>query len=426
MATSVSRDQNPFERRIEEEAALVASWESVIWRAFYRALVGGLASIDLHAFRDLLFRRHGTAAASMTTQSVQPTSGTLRRLVIPALAVVIAGMAVALTTVHWNEWEGDAAIQTTDDAYVRADTTRLSSRVAGQVLTVAVTDFQSVKSGDLLVQVDPADYQARVDQAEAVVAAADATLVNLGNQIELQYATIAQAQASRVSAEAIEVEARQEQDRQRALAQTDDGTRQRLEQATAAYSKAGADVQASRAIIAEKQHQLEVLFGNKKQRAAELEGARAELAAAKLNLGYTRIVAPFDGVVSERQVEPGDYVNIGSSLISVVPLPNVYVIANYKETQLTHVQPGQTVEIAVDTFPGQTLRGRVERISPASGAQFALLPPDNATGNFTKVVQRIPVRIAFDSGQPLLKRLLPGMSVVTHIHLDDARADGGR
>jgi membrane fusion protein, multidrug efflux system len=354
------------------------------------------------------------------------TSGFWARFTIPLLAVLVAGGFVALATVRWNAWTGNAVIQTTDDAYVRADLTRLSSRVAAQVLNVAVSDFQRVKAGDLLIQIDPADYQAQVDQAEAAVAAAQATLDNLSNQVELQYAMIAQAEANRLSAEAIEVEAREEQERQQSLSQTDAGTRQRLEQATAAYAKAQADVRASRAVIAAQRHQIDVLQGNKKQRAADLEGAKATLAAARLKLGYTKIVAPFDGVVSERQVQPGDYVNIGSSLITVVPLPNVYVIANYKETQLTHVQPGQRVDVAVDTFPGQVLRGRVERISPASGSQFALLPPDNATGNFTKVVQRIPVRIAFDKDQPLLERLLPGMSVVTRIHTDTAATDGGK
>jgi len=155
-------------------------------------------------------------------------------------------------------------------------------------------------------------------------------------------------------------------------------------------------------------------------------GAKAALAAARLKLGYTRIVAPFDGVVGEREVQPNDYVNIGSNLINVVPLPDVYVVANYKETQLTRVRPGQPVEVTVDSFPNQRLHGRVERISPASGSQFALLPPDNATGNFTKVVQRVPVRIALDKGQPLLERLLPGMSVVSHIDTDEAVANGGK
>jgi membrane fusion protein (multidrug efflux system) len=329
-----------------------------------------------------------------------------------------------VATLRWDVWVENAVAQTTDDAYVRADLTRLSSRVAGEVLKVNVDDFQRVKAGDLLIQIDPADYEAQVAQAEAGVLGAQAALDNLANQIELQYATIAQAEAAQTSAEALEVEARQEQERQQSLEQTDAGTRQRLEQAVAAYAKAEADVRASRAVVAAQKHQQEVLQGTKKQRAADLEAAKAMLTAANLKLGYTKIIAPFDGVVSERQVQPGDYVNIGSNLINVVPLPNVYVIANYKETQLTHVRPGQRVDIRVDTFRDQKLSGRVDRIAPASGSQFALLPPDNATGNFTKVVQRIPVRIMFDKDQPLLEKLLPGMSVETSIHTDDSGANG--
>jgi membrane fusion protein (multidrug efflux system) len=340
------------------------------------------------------------------------------------LAVIVALAFVALATLRFDEWVGNATVQTTNDAYVRADLTRLASRVSGEVLTVGVTDFQRVKAGDLLIQIDPADYEAQVAQSEAAVAAAQAVLDNLANQIELQYATIAQAEASRLSAEALEVEAKQEQERQQSLTQTEAGTRQRLEQAVAGLAKAQADVRASRAVIAAQQHQIEVLQGTRKQRAADLDAAKATLASAKLKLGYTRITAPFDGVVGERQVQPGDYVNIGTNLINVVPLPKVYVIANYKETQLTHVAPGQAVEITIDSFPRERLRGRVERIAPATGAQVALLPPDNATGNFTKVVQRIPVRILFDDNQPLLARLVPGMSVVTSIDTKDA--NGGK
>ena len=359
-----------------------------------------------------------------TTQVNPPPSVTpapwpiWRRLAIPLVAVAAALIFIAIATLRWDIWVGAATVQTTDDAYVRADISRLASRVAGEVLTVAVTDFQRVKAGDLLIQIDPADYQAQVAQAEAGVGAAKAALDNLANQVELQYATIAQAEAQRVSALAIETETSEEQVRQQSLEHTDAGTRQKLEQAVAAYAKAQADVKASAAIIAAQRHQLEVLGGTKQQRAADLLGAQAALAAAKLRLGYTKIVAPFDGIVSERQVQPHDYVNIGSSLINVVPLPKVYVIANYKETQLTRVKPGQAVDIDIDTFSGQTLHGRVERISPASGSQFALLPPDNATGNFTKVVQRIPVRIELDPGQPLIERLLPGMSATTSIHTD--------
>jgi membrane fusion protein, multidrug efflux system len=357
--------------------------------------------------------------AAAPTKPAAPATGFWGRFAIPLLAVLAALGFIALATQRWDAWTGNARIQATDDAYVRADLTRLSSRVAGEVLKVAVSDYQRVKAGDLLVQIDPADYQAQVDQAQAGVAGAQAALDNLANQIELQYATIAQAEAARVSAEALLVEARQEQERQQSLSQTDAGTRQRLEQATAAYAKADADVRASRAVVAAQRHQLEVLQGTKVQRAADVEGAKATLAAAKLKLGYTRITAPFDGVTGEREVQEGDYVNIGTNLVNVVPLPNVYVIANYKETQLTHVKPGQPVEISVDSFPKEVLRGTVERVSPASGSQFALLPPDNATGNFTKVVQRIPVRIQLDKNQPILDRLLPGMSVVTRIDTGD-------
>jgi membrane fusion protein (multidrug efflux system) len=349
----------------------------------------------------------------------------LRRLVIPLLAVLAAFGFIVLATLRWDGWVGSRVIQTTNDAYIKADLTQLSSRVAGEVLTVGVHDFQRVKAGDLLIQIDPADYEAQVAQAEAGVAGAQAALDNLANQVELQYATIAQAEAQQASAIAQETEARQEQQRQQSLTLTEAGTRQKLEQATAGYASAEANVRASRAQIAAQRHQLEVLSGTKQQRAADLLGAKAMLAAAKLKLGYTRITAPFDGVVGARQVQPNDYVNIGSNLIAVVPLPKVYVIANYKETQLTRVRPGQPVDVTVDTFSSEKLRGRVARVAPASGSQFALLPPDNATGNFTKVVQRVPVRIEFESGQPLQERLLPGMSVVTRIHTEEG-SDGGK
>jgi membrane fusion protein (multidrug efflux system) len=367
-----------------------------------------------------------TAAAVAAARAAALQRGAWSRFAVPLFAVLVAFVFIALATLRWDAWVGNAVTQTTNDAYVRAEMTRLSSRVAGEVLTVAANDFQRVKVGDLLIQIDPADYQAQVAQADASVAAAQAALDNLSNQVELQYATIAQAEAAQVSAAAEEVQARQEQERQQSLSQTEAGTRQKFEQATAAYAKAQADVRASRAVIAAQKHQMEVLAGTKKQRAADVLGAQAALAAAKLKLGYTKIVAPFDGVVGERQVQPGDYVNIGSNLINVVPLPNVYVIANYKETQLTRVKPGQSVDITVDSFPDEKLKGHVERISPASGSQFALLPPDNATGNFTKVVQRVPVRIIIDKNQPLLERLLPGMSVVTNIHTGDAGTDGGK
>ena len=236
-----------------------------------------------------------------------------------------------------------------------------------------------------------------VAQAEANVAAARAALDNLENQKAHQRAAIAQAEAQRLSALARVLETRQERERQDTLLRGGvAGTRQRLEQATAAHDTASAALAASEATIEAQRRQLDVLNGQEGLLSAKLRAAQADLATARLRLGYTRIVAPFDGVVGERRVQESDYVDVGTNLIAVVPLPNVYVVANYKETQLAHVTPGQPVEVTVDMFPGTVLHGRVARLSPASGSTFALLPPDNATGNFTKVVQRIPVRIEFD------------------------------
>ncbi|WP_407158319.1 HlyD family secretion protein [Bradyrhizobium sp. STM 3557] len=348
------------------------------------------------------------------------------RLVLPIAAVLLAVALVCVAGLRWNDWVGGMSTQVTDDAYVRAHITRLSVRIAGQVRTVAVDDFESVRAGDLLVQIDDSEFAAIVAQAEASVAAARAALENLTNQIELQYAAIAQAEAAKQAAVAREIETRQEEERQKSLVATLAGTKQKLEQAVSAHARAEADVKASEAFVEVQKHQLDVLNGTKQQRAADLLGAQAALTTANLKLSYTRIVAPFDGFVSERQVQPGDYVNVGSNLISVVPIPELYVIANYKETQLTKVRSGQRAEISVDAFPGASLRGRVERIAPASGSQFALLPPDNATGNFTKVVERLPVRIAFDADQPLVRQLRPGMSVITRIYVDKSQARAER
>jgi membrane fusion protein, multidrug efflux system len=335
---------------------------------------------------------------------------------IPLAAIAVVVTLVLVTADRWDAWVGAAGVQTTDNATVHAEMTTLSARVSGNVRRVAVQDFQRVKAGELLMEIEPADYDAVVAQAEANVAAAQADLDILENQKAYQRAVIVQAEAQRQSAIARELEARQERKRQEALLRGGlAGTKQKVEQATAAHDTASSVLAASEATIETQRRQLEVLMRQRDLLSAKLRGAQADLAAAQLHLDYTRIIAPFDGVVGERQVQEGDYVNVGTNLIAVVPLPNVYVVANYKETQLTHVTSGQPVEVTVDMFPGQVLRGRVARLSPASGATFALLPPDNATGNFTKVVQRIPVRIEFDPGQPLVEQLRPGMSVVTRI-----------
>jgi membrane fusion protein, multidrug efflux system len=367
-------------------------------------------------------RQHGSGASGAKTGQI--LSGGVRRLILPLVAIASVAALVLYASEQWTVWLGSADVQRTDNATVRAEMTRLSARVTGNVRTVHVEDFQRVKAGDLLVEIDPADYAAQVAQAEANVAASQATLDNLENQKALQRATISHAEAQSLSAEAREVLARQEKERQQSLISTGiAGTRQKLEQAVADHEAALANQKASNALVEVQRRQLALLAGQESQLRASRQAAEAVLAAAQLRLGYTRIVAPFDGVVGERQVQPGDYVNVGSSLITVLPLPDVHVTANYKETQLTRVRAGQPVEVTVDSFPGDVLRGHVARVSPASGSTFALLPPDNATGNFTKVVQRIPVRIEFEPEQPLIERLRPGMSVVTSIHVDqDGRA----
>ena len=358
---------------------------------------------------------------SDTALPAPPIPRRLGGLLPPLLAIGLVGGFMSLAMLRWDQWIGTATVQSTDDASIRAELTGLAARVAGNVVSVAVQDFQKVHAGELLLQIDPADYQVAQAQAEASVAGAEAALQNLDNQLALQRATIAQAEAQLAAAQARVLQASQEQQRQQDLLRSSFGTRQKLEQAVADLAAGRAAEQAAAAALQAQHEQLNVLAGTRRQRQAELQAAQAGLAGAKLRLGYTSIRAPFDGVVGQRQAQPGDYVNVGSTLISIVPLPDVHVIANYKETQLTRVAPGQPVSVSVDTFPGTTLRGHVERIAPASGSQFALLPPDNATGNFTKVVQRIPVRIALEAGQPLLDRLRPGMSVVTRIDTAEAR-----
>lgn len=366
---------------------------------------------------------HGPAAMPQRPDAAAVPGGALvfhlRRLLIPVACIAVVGATLVFTNLRWDAWTAGAPTQTTDDAYVHADVSVLSARVGGNVVAVAVHDYESVRAGDLLVEIDPADYQAAVEAAEATVAGARAALANLKNQEALQAALVDQAEAQHTSATAISTEMQQEFDRQDALLKGGlVGTVRQVQQATADLAKASAEVLATGAAVEAQKRQRDVLAGQEASLKADLDAAEANLEAARLKLGYTRVVAPFDGTVGTRQVQVGDYVDVGTNLIAVVPIPAVCVMANFKETQLTRVEPGQPVDITVDTFPGAVLRGRVERLSPASGAVFALLPPDNATGNFTKVVQRIPVRIAFEPDQPLVAKLRAGMSVEARIHVE--------
>jgi membrane fusion protein (multidrug efflux system) len=345
-----------------------------------------------------------------------PVLRRLRAGMLVRLAVlIIAGAVSILFATRWDFWVGSNARQVTDDAYVRGDITPLSDKVEGYVRQVPVADFQIVKKGDLLVEIDDEDYQARVAQAEADLLGAEAAIENLKSRKALQHAQISEAESVIAATEADVERTRQEAARQRALLATTYGTPQRVEQAVADAKRFEATLARNRTELDGQRRQMAVLDTEESQLRAEAKAKRAQLDLAKINLGYTKIVAPVDGMVGERGVRDGQYVRAGTQVLSVVPLLNVWVLANYKETQLTNVAIGQKAEIAVDTFPGTVITAHVDSIAPASGSQFSLLPPDNATGNFTKVVQRIPVKLLLDPGHPLAGKLRPGMSVTATI-----------
>ncbi len=363
-----------------------------------------------------------TASAAPPAVAAPPrrrmTGGLVIRLAVLLAAVVIAVLFVT----RWDVWTGAWTRQTTDDAYVRGDITPLSAKVEGYVVRVPVNDFQVVKAGDLLVQIDDRDYQARVAQAEADVLGAQAAIENLKSRKELQHAQISQAEDVIAATEADVERTKLEANRQRTLLATTFGTPQKVEQSVADQKRFEANLARNHAELDAARRQMGVLDTQESQLRADAKAKQAMLDLAKINLGYTKITAPVDGMVSERGVREGQYAHAGTQILSVVPLSNVWVVANYKETQLTRVAIGEKAEITVDSFPGVTVTGHVDSISPASGSQFSLLPPDNATGNFTKVVQRIPVKIVLDPNNPLAGRLRPGMSVEATIVTDSAAA----
>jgi membrane fusion protein (multidrug efflux system) len=347
-----------------------------------------------------------------------PSRHRLRDILVRLGVIVAAGAIAVLFATQWDRWVGDNIRQTTDDAYVRGTVTPLSAQVDGYVRHVAVDDFQRVKAGDLLVEIDESDYRAKVAQAEADLLGAQAAIENIKARKEAQHAQVSEAESAITGTAADAERAKLEAERQRTLLATTFGTEQRVEQTDADAKRLAATLASNKAALDAQHSQLAVLDTQESQLRAEAKAKQAALDLAKINLGYTRIVAPVSGEVSERGVYDGQYVHSGSQVIVVVPLDNVWVIANYKETQLTHVVIGQRAEIRVDTFPGIVIKGTVDSIAPASGSQFSLLPPDNATGNFTKVVQRIPVKLRIAPDNALAGHLRPGMSVEATILTD--------
>lgn len=305
--------------------------------------------------------------------------------------------------------------QSTNDAYVSADYTVVAPKVAGFIKEVLVDDNQQVKAGQLLATLDDRDYQAALDAAQAQRLVARAQSADARATLERQAALIAQAEAALKAAQAETAFANHEVTRYSRLAEQGAGTVQNAQQARSRVDQASARQSNAQAALLATRKQVDILEAQVASADGQLKRAEAGVEKANLDLSYTRIVAPVDGMVGERALRVGAYVNPGARLLSVVPLTEAYVVGNFQETQLTHVQPGQPVRISVDTFSGETLRGHVQSIAPATGVTFAAVKPDNATGNFTKVVQRIPVKIAFEADQPLLARLRVGMSVEASI-----------
>ncbi|KJC44794.1 hemolysin D [Bradyrhizobium sp. LTSP885] len=338
--------------------------------------------------------------------SLRPSRRVIKRAAL-ALAAAL-GLAVVgdfgygyLTTGRY--------LESTDDAYVKADSTIIAPRVSGYIARVLVSDNQPVKAGQLMAQIDDRDFRTALGQAKADVDAAQASVRNLDAQISLQHPLIDQETADVAAADANLKFAQEEQTRYDGLMKTGSGTVQRAQQTDAALRSNNAQLQHAKSGLLAAQRKIDVLTTQRAQATAQLDHARAVEQQSELNLSYTEITAPVEGTVGARTLRVGQYVQAGTQLMAVVPLDAVYVVANFKETQLTHVRNGQPVELTVDSFHGTRLKGHVDSLSPASGLEFALLPPDNATGNFTKIVQRVPVKIVLDDNS-LTGLLRPGMS----------------
>src|ERR1700720_4224036 len=335
-----------------------------------------------------------------------------RLLLMLGIAVLL--IAAVGTYGHYY-WTVGRFLVSTDDAYVEADSTIVAPQVSGYLSEVLVADNQPVKAGQLLAKIDDRDYVAALDQAKADVATAQADIDNVKAALRQQQAVIAQAQATVAVDQANLTYAEQENTRYGTLANQGSASVETAQQTASRRDTARATLTRDTAAVTAVEQQVAILQGQLAKTRAALQHYQAVQEQAQLNLSYTNIVAPIDGVVGDRSLRVGEYVQAGTQLMAVVPLAAVYVVANFEETQLSGMRPGAPVSIVVDTYSKATVKGSVDSIAPASGEEFALLPPDNATGNFTKIVQRIPVKIAIDPNDPLRGELRPGMSVTATV-----------
>ena len=329
-------------------------------------------------------------------------------------AVLLLAVAIGCV-LYLNRPESSASSQSTKDAYVQADFTFVAPQIVGKVDQVFVEENQQVKAGDLLATIDDRDFVVAVDAAKAQVSGANASVASLEARLAQQQNVIHQAQAAVAMDKAELVLARANHERYRNLAADGSGTVQAMQQAQSQLNIRLASQEKNQAGLKAAQQQVAILQAELEKAKAALAQAQAAQAAAELKLSYTRITAPIDGTVGQKSVRVGAFVNTGTPLLAIVPLDAVYIQANYRETQLAHIQIGQTVDIKVDALPGATLKGTVESLGPASGVSYSAIKPHNATGNFTKIVQRLPLRIRVDSGQPEANKLRVGMSVVPTI-----------
>ncbi|WP_213878608.1 HlyD family secretion protein [Pseudomonas sp. dw_358] len=359
------------------------------------------------------------AIASPTADTTTPTpKAPARKKVVRLSLLAIAVVGALGYAAYW--WQTARFIEDTDDAYVGADVTVISAKVPGFISEVAVQDNQFVKAGDLLARIDVRDYRAALAKADGAVAAQQASLRNLDATEQLQQAMINQAKAQIDAADAETQRAADDHARYQNLVRTQAVSVESAQRVDATWKTARADHARVEAGLLAARRQLDVIESQRGQTLAALQQAQAERDQAQLNIGYTELRAPVDGYVGNRRAQVGAYAAAGSQLISVVPAQGLWVDANFKEDQLAHMHVGQAVTVRADILPGRAFHGHVESLAPATGAQFSVLPPENATGNFTKIVQRVPVRVRLDSHDAQFGALRPGLSVVARIDTQQA------
>jgi membrane fusion protein (multidrug efflux system) len=358
--------------------------------------------------------------ATQTTPSHALTRERLKRMLYAGLAGFLA-LGAARYGYDW--WSVGRFIESTDDAYAGGNVTPIAPHVAGFVAQILVADNDYVRAGQPLIRLDDRDFRAAVDRATAIVAARQATLASLHAKESLQQTAIRQAKADLDGKTAQAAFARQDDVRYRELALTSAGSRQNAERASALDEAAQAGVASSAAGLDAAKQQLTVLDAGIAEARADVAQAQADLHTAQLNLGYTEIRSPIDGYVGNRAAEVGAYVSGGAYLVTIIPAHGLWVDANFKEDQLERMTPGQSATVVADVLPDHVFHGHVISLAPATGATFSVIPPENATGNFTKIVQRVPVRIKLDGDDAMLGALRPGLSTTVSV---DTRSDSGR